>query len=55
MTKYSERFYADDLAYGFVINTSTKEIVKLFSREYGQALELGALMAITLAFSPVII
>ena len=35
MTKYSERFYADDLAYGFVINTSTKEIVKLFSREYG--------------------
>lgn len=35
MTKFSERFYADDLAYGFVINTSNKEIVKWFSREYG--------------------
>ena len=35
MTKSYARFYADDLAYGFVINTSTKEIVKWFSREYG--------------------
>jgi len=35
MAKYSERIYLDDLSYGFVINTSTKEIVKVFSREYG--------------------
>ena len=38
MTKDSARFYADDLAYGFVINTTTKEIVKWFSREYGPSI-----------------
>ncbi|GIR67420.1 MAG: hypothetical protein CM15mP71_6460 [Candidatus Poseidoniales archaeon] len=37
LTKYSSSFYLDDRAYGLVINTSTKEIVKLFSTEYGQS------------------
>ena len=35
LTKFGNVFYLDDFAYGFVINTSTKEIVKLFSEEYG--------------------
>ena len=35
LTKFGNMFYLDDFAYGLVINTSTKEIVKLFSEEYG--------------------
>ena len=35
LTKYSNSFYLDEPTYGLVINTSTKEISKLFSTKYG--------------------